>query len=176
MKLNILYYGHPVLRKRAAPVAEITPEIVQAVNDMIETVIAHNGIGLAATQVGVMHRIFIIREEVLNSDGSYSLGAPEVIINPEITIPSKAEMETMLEGCLSIPRMHIEVTRPKKIHIRYQNLKGEWIEEDIDTFRGRQMMHENDHLNGVLIIDRMDLKERRRIEPYLAAIKKKYNP
>ncbi|HSX27082.1 MAG TPA: peptide deformylase [Chlamydiales bacterium] len=175
MKLTILYYGHPALRKRAAPIAEITPEIIQLANDMIETVLAVNGIGLAATQVGQFHRMFILREEVLNADGQYSLGAPEVIINPEIT-PSKGEMEAMLEGCISLPRLHIEVTRPKKIHIRYQNLKGDWIEETLDSFRGRQMMHENDHLNGVLTIDRMDLKERRRIEPYLLAIKKKYNP
>ena len=80
---------------------------------MIETVLAVNGIGLAATQVGQFYRIFILREEVLNADGQYSLGAPEVIINPEIT-PSKGEMEPMLEGCISLPRLHIEVTRPRK--------------------------------------------------------------
>lgn len=81
----------------------------------------------------------------------------------------------MLEGCLSLPRLHVEVVRPQKIKIRYQNLKGEFIEEILDTFRGRMMMHENDHLNGVLTIDRMDPKDRKKVEPFLRAIKEKYN-
>lgn len=174
MKLKVFYYGDPVLRGKAAAIQEITPEIVQLAHDMIETMIAHNGIGLAGPQVGKLLRIIVIREEMLGSDGNYVLGAPEVIINPVISSPSK-EMEPMLEGCLSLPRLHIEVTRPKKIHIRYQNLKGEFIEETLDTFRGRMMMHENDHLNGVLTIDRMDPKERKKIEPYLRAIKDKYS-
>ncbi len=174
MILKVCYYGHPALRKKAEAIEEITPEVVQLANDMIATMLHYNGIGLAAPQVGKTVRIFVIREEMLGSDGNYVLGAPEVIINPLITDPSE-EKESMLEGCLSLPRLHVEVVRPQKIKIRYQNLKGEFIEEILDTFRGRMMMHENDHLNGVLTIDRMDPKDRKKVEPFLRAIKEKYN-
>ncbi len=173
MKLNVCYYGDPVLRAKAKPIEAITPEIEQLAHDMIETMIAYNGIGLAAPQIGRLVRMFVIREEMLASDGNYVLGAPEVIINPVISAPSK-EAEVMLEGCLSLPKLHVEVVRPKKITIRYQNLKGDFIEETLDTFRGRMMMHENDHLNGVLTIDRMDPKERKKVEPFLRAIKEKF--
>lgn len=175
MKLPVYYYGHPVLRKKAEVIEAITPEIVQLAHDLIETMIHYNGIGLAGPQVGKSLRIFVIREEFLSADDNYTLGPPEVIINPVISAPSE-EKESMLEGCLSLPRLHIEVTRPQKITVRYQNLEGKFIEEHLDTFRGRMMMHENDHLNGVLTIDRMDPKERKKIEPFLRAIKEKYNP
>jgi peptide deformylase len=170
MKRPIYYYGHPVLRVKAKLIAKIDEEIIQLANDMIETMIHYNGIGLAAPQIGVSLRIFVIREEILNPDGNYSLGPNEVIINPVLSSPSK-ETETMLEGCLSLPKLHVEVSRPKKITVRYQNLKGEYLEETLDTFRGRMMMHENDHLNGVLTIDRMDPKERKKIDPFLREIK-----
>lgn len=174
MILKIRYYGDPILRQRAKEIAEITPEIAKIAADMIETMLHHNGIGLAGPQVGVALRIFVIREEMLQDDGRYVYGAPEVFINPMITDPSE-ELESMLEGCLSLPRLHVEVIRPKKIKIRYQNLKGEMVEEVLDTFRGRMLMHENDHLNGVLTIDRMDPKERKKVEPFLRAIKEKYS-
>lgn len=172
MKLPLRYYGHPDLRAKAKPIEEITPEIVQLAEAMIEMMISHNGIGLAGPQVGKLLRIFVRRDEILMADGRYSLGSPEVIINPILSSPSE-ETEVMLEGCLSVPGLHVAVERPKKIHVRYQNLKGEWIEEDRDDFLGRITMHENDHLNGTLHIDRASAAERRRIEPHLRALKKK---
>ena len=175
MKLTVLYYGHPALRGKAQTIETINDEIVRLANDMIETMLHHDGIGLAGPQVGKLLRIFVMREEFFDNVGNYSFGPPEVIINPVLTDPSK-EIESMLEGCMSLPKLHIPVTRPKKIRIRYQNLKGEFIEEYLETFRGRMMMHENDHLNGVLTIDRMDPKERRKLEPILRAMKQKYNP
>lgn len=175
MKLPLSIYDAEVLRKRALPVEEITPEIIQFAHNMIETMIDSNGVGLAAPQVGRLVRIFIIRDEKLEPDGSYSLGDPEVIINPHLSKPS-AEKVSMLEGCLSLPGLHVEVVRPKSIHIRYQNLKGEWIEEALSNFRARVTMHENDHLNGVLTIDRIEKRERKKIEAHLLAIKKKYHP
>ena len=174
-KLTVYRYDHPVLRKQALPVEEITPDIVALAQNMIDTMIEHNGVGLSATQVGVLLRMFIIRDEWLDSEGKYSMGPPEVLINPTLTKPS-SEKTVMLEGCLSLPGLHVEVTRPKSIHVRYQNLKGEWMEEELVDFRARVTMHENDHLNGVLIIDRMDKQERKKVEPQLLAMKKKYNP
>lgn len=173
MKLPLRYLGHIDLRTKAKPVEKITPEIIQLAEDMVESMVAYNGVGLAAPQVGKLLRIFVRRDEVLLEDGRYSLGAPEVIINPILSNPSK-ETSVMLEGCLSVPGVHVEVERPIQIHLRYQNLKGQWIEEEVKDFLARVTMHENDHLNGVLHIDRIHPKEKARIEPFLREIKKKY--
>lgn len=173
MKLPIRYYGDPVLRAKAVAIDEITPEIRQLAKDMIETMIVSNGVGLAAPQIGKLLRMYIFRDEWLNPDGHYELGSPQVVINPVLSSPSK-EMETMLEGCLSLPNLHIKVTRPKKIHIRYQNLEGEFIENALEGFLARVNMHENDHLNGVLHIDRALPKDRKAIEAQLQQIKQKH--
>ena len=173
-KLPIRRYDDPVLRKQALPIEALTPEVEQLAKDMIETMIHANGIGLAGPQVGMLLRIFVIREEKVGADGQYYMEEPEVIINPTLSKPS-AEKESMLEGCLSLPGLYIEVVRPKEINIRYQNIKGEWVEERLLNFRARMMMHENDHLNGVLTIDRMDKRERKKIEPQLQMMDKKFH-
>lgn len=176
LKFPIRYYGHPDLRLKAKAVEEITPSIVQTCEGMVETMLAlDNCIGFAGPQLGIGLRIFVIREEKFLSDNNYTFGDPEIIINPVLTSPSK-EVETMVEGCMSLPGLHVEVTRPKSIQVRYQNLKGEFIDERLTDFRARMFMHENDHLNGVLFIDRMDPKERKKIEPILRSLKEKYNP
>ena len=175
MKLPIRYYGHPDLRAKADPVQEITHDIVKLAQDMIETMIANNGVGLAGPQVGRRLRIFVRRFEGFTPEGEYYLGEPEVIINPVLSNPSK-ELVEMAEGCISVPGLHVKVTRPKKIHIRYQNLAGEWKEEHLEDFLARCTMHENDHLNGVLHIDRIATRDRNKIEPLLRAIKAKHNP
>lgn len=173
-KLPIRYYGHPDLRAKAQPVEALTPEIVQICRDMVEMMLSlDNCIGFAGPQLGILLRIFVIREEHFLADDKYTLGEPEVIINPVLSSPSK-ETVSMTEGCMSLPGLHIEVKRPACIHVRYQNIKGETIEEQLTDFRARMFMHENDHLNGVLHIDRMDPAERRRIEPQLRAMKHKY--
>jgi peptide deformylase len=175
-KLPIRYYGHSDLRVKAKPVEHITPEIVQICNDMLETMLSlDNAIGFAGPQLGVLLRIFVIREEKFLPNNEYYFGEPEVIINPVLSNPSK-ELVSMSEGCMSLPGLHVEVVRPKSIHVRYQNIKGEFIEEELHDFRARMFMHENDHLNGVLIIDRTDPKERKRVEPVLRAMKQKYIP
>ena len=173
MKLRIHYYGDPVLRAKAQPIAEITPEIVELAHDMVEAMVHYNGVGLAGPQVGKLLRIYVFRDEWINPEGRYELGHPQVAINPVLSSPSK-ETEAMLEGCLSLPNLHVKVSRPKRIHIRYQNLKGEFIEQDLENFLARVNMHENDHLNGVLHIDRATPKDRKSIEPALQKIKQKH--
>jgi len=173
MKLPLRYFGHPDLRAKASPIQEITPEIITLAQDMIETMLAHNGVGVAGPQVGRLLRIFVRRFEGIGPTGEYYLGEPEVIINPTLTSPSD-ETDTMAEGCLSVPGLHVKVTRPKRIHLRYQKLTGEWIDEDLTDFLARNAMHENDHLNGVLHIDRASPPERKRIEPMLRTLKQKY--
>lgn len=173
MKLSIRYYGDPILRTKAKAIEEITPEIIQLVHDMIAAMVEYNGVGLAAPQVGKLLRIYVFRDEWLNENGQYELGHPQVVINPVLTSPSK-DTETMLEGCLSLPNLHVKVTRPKKIHISYQNLKGEIIEQELEGFLARVNMHENDHLNGVLHIDRAEPKDRKTIEAGLQKLKQQY--
>jgi len=173
MLLSLLYYDHPGLRKKAVPIEEITEEIKQFAQDMVETMIHFNGVGLASPQVNRHVRLVVIRDEFVDEDEQYRLGPPEVLINPVLTLPSK-EIDRMPEGCLSIPGIHAEVARPISIHIRYQTLDGRVVEEDVIGFRARVMMHENDHLNGVLYIDRLSPEDRARIEPMLRAVKSKY--
>ena len=174
MKLPLRYFGHPDLRAQAKPVAEITPDIIQFVMDMIEAMVEHNGVGLAAPQVGRRVRIFVFRDEILLPSGDYHLGEPKVAINPVLSNPSK-ETETAREGCLSVPGVYPEVVRPSKITIEYLNLKGEKIVEHLEGHRARVVMHENDHLNGVLHIDRMAPRERKKILAQLQEIKRKYS-
>lgn len=173
MKLPICYYGNPILRKKARSVHEITPEIVQLSESMIETMIALNGVGLAAPQVGQLLRLYVFRDEQLDESGHYILGPPQVAINPLLSKPSE-EFEEMVEGCLSIPGVHVKVMRPKKIHIVYLNLEGKHIEQELVGFLARVNMHENDHLNGVLHIDRASPKDRKACEPILQKIKKEH--
>ncbi len=172
MTLELRKYDDPILRKKAEPIDAITSEIEQLAQDMIETMLHANGVGLAGPQVGKLLRIFIIRDEVAGVGEEYLFGPPEVIINPTLSHPSE-EKVIMVEGCLSLPGLYVEVLRPKKIHIQYMNLQGEWKEEDLDAFRARVIMHENDHLNGVLTIDRLTKEARKKVQPQLLAIKKK---
>lgn len=175
MKLPIRYFGDPVLRAKAKEIPEITPEIVKLAGDMVETMVANNGVGLAGPQIGVLLRIYVFRDEWIDAQGEYQLGHPQVVINPVLTSPSK-ETEETLEGCISLPGLHVKVRRPKQVHIRYQNLQGEVIEQVLNDFLARVNMHENDHLNGVLHIDRASAKDRKLIEPALRKIKQKFHP
>lgn len=171
--LALRYLGDPILRQKAQPIEEITEEIRAFAENLVYSMVHYDGVGLAATQVGKLLRIFVIRDEVILPDGSYRFGAPEILINPVITEPSQ-ETSVMTEGCLSIPGLHCDVTRPASIHVRYQKLDGSMIEERVSGFRARVMMHENDHLNGVLYIDRLTAFDKKKIGSKLQAIKKKY--
>jgi len=173
-KFTVRRYEDPILRGRALPIEEITPEIEKLGNDLIETMRLYRGVGLAAVQVGILLRIFVIQDEKINSSGEWVVCEPEIIINPTLSNPSQ-EKELMQEGCISLPGLYVDVLRPKTINVRYQNVKGEWIEEHLSGFRARVMMHENDHLNGVLTIDRLDKAARKKVESQLQAINKKYH-
>ncbi len=163
---TILRYNHRLLRMKAKPILEITDREKELARDLIETMIASHGVGLAATQIGEMVRMFVICDEVVRPDGEVELGPPEVLINPKLSHPSE-ELETRSEGCLSLPKLYLDIERPHRIQIVYHTLEGKIIEEHPQGFRARVMMHENDHLNGVLIIDRVSPQEKKRIAPLL---------
>ena len=172
---NLLYYGHPGLRKKCDEVTEITDEIKQIAQDLIETVLEKDGAGLAAPQIGYLVRIFVSRyENGADGEGWPILCPPKIYINPKLSNPSTS-MHTHAEGCLSIPGVYEEVTRPSEIDIEAMDLDGKIFTERATGWRAKNIMHENDHINGVLFIDRIDPKQRKKIEPSLRDLKKKYN-
>lgn len=173
MTLQMRFYADPVLRKQCALIKEITPEIREYAEALLKTMDVHNGIGLASNQVGKLLRIFVVRKEKTLPNGEFALGDPKFYINPKLSNPSE-ETEVMMEGCLSFPGLHVEVERPLKITVEYMNLEGELLVEEVSGYDARVIMHENDHLNGTLFIDRCSKEERKRIEPLLKQLKKKY--
>lgn len=175
MKLPIAYYGNPVLRQKGVRVEEINDELKQFVHDMTETMIAERGMGLAAPQVHRTIALFITHVPHYNEEkDEWIEGTFRVYINPKITNRSDEEWEQD-EGCLSIPGIRGDVYRPYGITIEYTNLQGERVTESYEGLEARCIMHENDHINGTLYIDRMHPKDRKEIENHLRNIKKKYN-
>jgi len=173
MLLTLYYYDHPVLRKRCAPVAEITDAIRQLASDMIETMDKHDGAGLAAPQIGQSIRMFVLRNYIMQEDGTWILSDPKVYINPKLSSPSPHHISDT-EGCLSLPGLRLPVERPDKITVEAMDLEGNLFTEEVEGYNARVRMHENDHLNGVLFIDRVDALTRKKIEPLLQEMKKKY--
>ncbi len=147
--LEIKEYGEPVLREKALPLKEITPEILNLVKDMAETMYADSGVGLAASQVGVSKRIILVDGE---EDGLI------VLINPMIV---KSEGEVVAEeGCLSIPGIYSQVKRASKVTVKALNENGDPIEITKEALIARALQHEIDHLDGILFVDRIGRMER----------------
>jgi peptide deformylase len=141
-KRTIIKFPNPILRTRCEKVEEITDEIIQLLDDMIETMYAANGVGLAAPQVGVLKRLFVADV----GDGVFEF------INPEIIQVNGTELGP--DGCLSIPGISGETYRSYTLTIRAQNRQGEWFELQANGFFARCIQHECDHLDGVLFIDK----------------------
>lgn len=174
MKLPIFYYGHPILRKKGERVEAITPEIRKLVADMVETIDQINAIGLAAPQVGKSLQLFVLRRYIILPDGKWTVSEPYVYINPKILEHSE---ETWVddEGCMSIPGIRLPVVRPVRIKIEATDLEGNRFVHEMEGLNARVLFHENDHINGVLYVDRVEEKLRKQAEPHLKNIKKKYS-
>jgi peptide deformylase len=175
MILTLRYYGDPILREKAKPVDSITDEIRRLAADMIETMLSVNGIGLAAPQVGKPLRLFVSNVEFEDEEGEVHIGEPRVYINPTLHEPSE-ELVERSEGCLSIPKLYVPVLRPLSVKVEAMDLEGNIFVRDCYGYLARNIMHENDHLNGVLFIDRVKGKKRTEIDPILRQIKQKYAP
>ena len=174
-KWTFRYFGDPVLREQSKPIEEITDEIKELAHFMIEYADQNNGIGLSAVQVGVPIRLFVLRDYVVLPDGKWSASAPKVFINPKIVWKSK-ETETDDEACMSVPGLLVgPIERPKKVRVEATDLEGNMFVEEREGLNARVSFHENDHLNGVLQIDRLPPRVRKKIESDLQDIKKKYN-
>lgn len=173
-KWSFRYFGDPSLRKKCEPIEEITDEIRELAQFMIDYADNNNGIGLAAPQVGVPLRLFVIRDYLMDEEGKWRTSEPKVFINPKILSKSEEEEEDT-EGCMSLPNLQVgPIDRPVKIKIEATDLEGNRFVEEREGLNARVTLHENDHLNGVLHIDRLPPAIRKKIAPQLQAIKKKY--
>lgn len=144
-KLNIVKYGDDVLRKVCRPVDKITPRTLTLLDDMLETMRAADGCGLAAPQVGVLRRIAVVEVEPEN---------PIELINPKIVAYAGEQHEQ--EGCLSLPGEWGTTVRPAHVTVRALNRRGEEFEVTGSDLLARALCHEIDHLDGKLFIDRLE--------------------
>ncbi|MBL4930823.1 peptide deformylase [Clostridium paridis] len=142
-KRNIRFAGDELLRKKSRPVDEINGRILTLIKDMFETMYNSYGVGLAAPQVGILKRIFVVD----TGDN------PLVFINPEILETEGSQ--TDVEGCLSFPNRQEMVERPFKVKVKALNEKGEEFTLEAEELLARAILHENDHLNGVLFVDKI---------------------
>ena len=165
MSYKIRTYGDPVLKTKAAPIENVDGRVIRLVDEMFDTLVdSGNGLALAAPQVGVQKQVVV-----------WDFGEdPLAIVNPEI-IESDGEW-LFDEGCLSIPGLYVEMLRPKQVLVRGVSLDGEIIEIEADELEARMFQHEIDHLNGVLLFDRLEgdqrkeaMREYRRMEEQAAA-------
>ncbi len=152
--MRIRIVGDEVLREKAAGIEKFDEELKQLVEEMFDTMHEADGIGLAAPQVGLSIRLLVTDTSELEKGTQ-----PTAFINPQI-VASEGE-STFEEGCLSIPGVREEVTRPEKITLEYQTVDGVKKKEDFEGWQARVLQHEIDHLDGVLFID------------YLSPVKKK---
>ncbi len=164
-RLPIRLWGDPVLRSKAQPVGEITEEIRTLAADMAETMYDAPGRGLAAPQVGVSLRMFVM-DCHWKDDGER---APVVVIDPEI-LDASEETAMHEEGCLSIPDVPVEVTRPAEITMRWRGLDGAVTEQRLTGMEAICAQHEFDHLEGRLIPDVLETDARAKAETVLAAL------
>jgi len=163
-QLRIIHYPEPILREKAQPVDPTDAELRAVAERMFELMEEAEGLGLAAPQVGLPWRLFVT--EARDDEPR------RVFVNPEI-IGTSNEAETAEEGCLSLPNVHVEVRRPKQVTIRARDLEGEAFTVTRDDLSARVWQHEFDHVEGILIIDRMGpmdrLANRRAIKDLKAA-------
>ncbi len=151
MSLSIIKFPHPTLRYKSKPIRRVDRALKDIAAEMLDLMYEAEGVGLAANQVDLPLRIF-----VANPSGTRGDGEELVLLNPELQSPKGSE--TSQEGCLSLPGMYGLVKRPRTIRLSAYDLAGNAIERDVDGFLARVLMHENDHLDGVLFFDRMSVE------------------
>ena len=169
MIVKILKYGSPAIRKNSV---EITNDdnLVEIVKNLFDTLKKDGGLGLAAPQIGILKRIFLMDTSPLNKDDPEIEKVEQAFINPEI-LECSSETINYEEGCLSIPGIYEIVERPAKIKVRYQDSSFNTIEKELDGMQARIFQHEYDHLDGILFIDRLSLLRRKLLASKLNKIR-----
>jgi peptide deformylase len=175
MILEVLRYGHPVLRQKGARIDSITADIHELIANMKETMYAAKGVGLAAQQVGRALQLAVIdvsgatdRPSTLQLNGKPADVAaymPVVLINPQVK--PVGEPLAGPEGCLSFPELYADITRPETVDVTALNEKGKKIHFQCGGLLARAVQHEIDHLNGILFIDRMTRDKKEELKPEL---------
>ena len=155
-KLRILTFPDPRLRKVASPVTKFDKSLENLVSDMLHTMYEERGVGLAASQVNVHQRVIVI-------DFSENRDDPMVFINPEFKILNDKSLLSSKEGCLSVPGVEEEITRPDNIYLTWQNIKGSKYEDTPSGLLTVCIQHEIDHLEGKLMVDYLSPLKRDRI-------------
>ena len=158
MKRSIVYHPDPRLKKLCAPISDITDDLRQLADDMLETMYSVPGVGLAAPQIGVLSRVIVMDCEK-DDDAEPN---PIIMFNPEIVAHSE-ETNVYEEGCLSIPEHYAEVTRPKEVEVAWVDVNGAVQKQGFDELRATCVQHEIDHLNGKLFIDYIGVMKRQLI-------------
>lgn len=177
MKLPIVAYGDPILRKKAAEIDEDYPNLKQLISDMFETMYAARGVGLAAPQVGLPIRLFVIDASPFAEDDEDGEGDPalkdfkKVLINP-IIIEEKGEKWSFNEGCLSIPDINEDIIRPSQVVINYLDEDFEEHEVELSGLAARVVQHEYDHIEGKLFVDKLSPLKKAMLKGKLEAISK----
>ena len=167
MKRTILLHPDPRLKKTAQPVADLSDELRTLADDMLQTMYEAPGIGLAAPQVGVMHRLIVL--DCVKEDGEKP--RPLVMFNPEV-IASSDVQNTYEEGCLSIPDQYADVTRPAEVDVRWIDRDGQEQTERFDGLWATCVQHEIDHLDGKLFIDYLKPLKRQLITRKMVKLKR----
>jgi len=171
----IIAYGNPILKKKASTIELEKTSIDTLISDMYETMYHCKGVGLAAPQVGLSKRVFIIDSSKLNDDDERKdkkeEGIKEVFINPEMIDEFGGEV-SYEEGCLSIPYIYGNVDRQKSVKIKYYNAHLELVEKEFHGFTARVIQHEYDHIEGILFVDKLKPIKKQMIKRKLEDIKK----
>ena len=169
--LAILEVPDPGLRAGAAPVDTVDDGVRATLTDMFETMYAARGIGLAATQVGIERRIFVMDLQEPDEEGGEPVRRPLAFINPQILSVSE-ETSVYNEGCLSIPEQYAEVERPARCRVTWLDGEGASHEQDMDGLMATCVQHEIDHLDGVLFTDHISKLKRDMLMKKLAKLRK----
>ncbi|NVM04664.1 MAG: peptide deformylase [Candidatus Helarchaeota archaeon] len=161
--ITINKYGNPILRKKAKPIEKITSEELDLIDNMIETMVIAEGIGLAANQIGIPKSIAVVNFSFFNEQLR-----PQALLNIEL-IESKGSL-ILEEGCLSIPGIKEEVKRPESVKISYMDVFGETKTLECEGLLARVILHELDHLQGILFVDRLPPLKRKFLSSKLKKI------
>ena len=172
----VVTFGQEILRQKAVLVAEITDEIRQLAHDMLESMYASKGVGLAAEQVGRTERLCVIdvprdAEKEACRDENAAIPMPLVLINPEIT--AKEGKQRNEEGCLSFPEISAPISRADKVTVTYTDLTGKRQTVSARGLLSRAIQHETDHLEGVLLVDKMSPLQKMSVAGLLKRLQKK---